>query len=88
TVLGPGADVFHYNHFHVDMRARRNGYTVCRPNPVPGDQVAGRSPYPRRGEVTGSIDKPKRTHMPAQRVWRGRDTEVYDGLPNAVPGED
>jgi hypothetical protein len=88
TVLGPGADVFHYNHFHVDLARRRNGYVVCRPNPVPGDQVAGRSPYPRRGEVTGSIVKPKPTRMPAQRVWRGRDTEVYDGLPAAVPGED
>jgi hypothetical protein len=88
TVLGPGADVFHYNHFHVDMRQRRNGYTVCRPNPVPGDQVVGRSPYPRRGEVTGSIERPKPSRMPIKRVWRGRDDEVYDGLPNAVPGED
>jgi extensin-like protein len=87
TVLGPGADVFHYNHFHVDMARRRNGYTVCRPNPVRGDQVAGRLSYPRRGEVTGSIGH-KPTRMPAQRVWRGRDAEVYDGLPAAVPGED
>jgi hypothetical protein len=88
TVLGPGADVFHYNHFHLDMRQRHNGYTVCRPKPVPGDAVAGRSPYPRRGEVTGSINKPKPTRMPAKRVWRGRDDEVYDRLPAAVPGED
>jgi hypothetical protein len=87
TVLGPGADVFHYNHFHVDMARRRNGYTVCRPQPVPGDQVAGRSPYPRRGEVTGSI-REKPTRMPARRAWRGRDAEVYDSLPAAVPGED
>jgi hypothetical protein len=87
TVLGPGADVFHYNHFHLDMRLRRNGYTVCRPNPVPGDVVAGRSPYPRRGEVTGSIKPAKPTRMPAQRIWRNRD-EVHDGLPLAVPGED
>jgi hypothetical protein len=85
TVLAPGADVFHYNHIHVDMARRRNGYTVCRPQPVPGDQVAGRSAYPRRGDVTGSI-KP-RVRMPAQKIWRNRD-EVYDGLPPAVPGED
>jgi hypothetical protein len=86
TVLAPGADVFHYNHIHVDMARRRNGYTVCRPQPVPGDVVAGRSLYPRRGDVTGSI-KTKATRMPAQRIWRNRD-EVYDGLPPAVPGED
>jgi len=92
TVLAPGADVFHYNHIHVDMRLRRNGYTVCRPSPVPGDVVAGRSPYPRNDpNVTGSIKSAKpiarATRMPVKPLWRGRD-EVYDGLPDAVPGED
>ncbi len=86
TVLAPGADVFHYNHIHLDMRQRRAGYTVCRPTAVPGDVVAGRSPYPR-GEpaVTGSIKTAKHTRMPAKPIWRGRDD---DGLPNAEPGED
>jgi Extensin-like protein C-terminus len=31
TVLGPGADVFHYNHFHLDLARRASGRTVCRP---------------------------------------------------------
>ena len=86
TVLAPGADVFHYNHIHVDMRQRRAGYTVCRPAPVPGDVVAGRSPYPRNDpNVTGSIKPVKHTRMPAKPIWRGRED---DGLPNAEPGED
>lgn len=31
TVLGPGADVFHYNHFHLDLARRASGRSVCRP---------------------------------------------------------
>lgn len=39
TVLGPGADVFHYNHFHLDLAAHGRTDTgprrVCRPAPAP-----------------------------------------------------
>ncbi len=39
TVLGPGADVFHYNHFHLDLAmhgSTSNGLRrYCRPNPPP-----------------------------------------------------
>lgn len=31
TVLGPGADVFHYNHFHLDLARRSSGRSICRP---------------------------------------------------------
>ncbi len=31
TVLGPGADVFHYDHFHLDLARRPSGRSVCRP---------------------------------------------------------
>ncbi len=30
TVLGPGSDTFHENHFHFDMAQRRSGYRYCR----------------------------------------------------------
>jgi hypothetical protein len=37
TVLGPGYNIFHYNHFHVDLAMRGNTSTgprrVCRPRP-------------------------------------------------------
>jgi Extensin-like protein C-terminus len=33
TVLGPGADVFHYNHFHLDLARRASGRSVCKPEP-------------------------------------------------------
>ena len=29
TVLGPGADEFHTDHFHLDLEPRRNGSTYC-----------------------------------------------------------
>ena len=30
TVLGPGSDAHHGNHFHVDAIRRRNGYRICQ----------------------------------------------------------
>jgi len=30
TVLGPGYDADHKDHFHFDIRPRRNGYRACR----------------------------------------------------------
>ena len=39
TVLGPGADVFHYNHFHLDLAMHGSTNTgprrYCRPKPPP-----------------------------------------------------
>ena len=39
TVLGPGADVFHYNHFHLDLAAHGRTNTglrrYCKPAPDP-----------------------------------------------------
>jgi hypothetical protein len=33
TVLGPGADPFHYNHLHLDLARRASGRSVCKPEP-------------------------------------------------------
>lgn len=30
TVLGPGSDRYHGDHFHVDALQRRNGYRICK----------------------------------------------------------
>jgi Extensin-like protein C-terminus len=37
TVLGPGADAFHYDHFHMDLarHGRRGDRSICRPYPQP-----------------------------------------------------
>lgn len=31
TVLGPGADMFHYNHFHLDLARHQSGRVICKP---------------------------------------------------------
>jgi hypothetical protein len=32
TVLGPGSDGYHENHFHMDLAQRRGGYRLCQWN--------------------------------------------------------
>jgi hypothetical protein len=31
TVLGPGADMFHYDHFHIDLARHSKGRHICKP---------------------------------------------------------
>ena len=91
TVLAPGANVYHYNHIHVDLMRRASGRRICQPAAIPGEVVAerARSRYATQhyGEhysdsgVTGSIKyKPPRA--------LGYSGEDDDRLPLAVPGDD
>jgi hypothetical protein len=87
TVLAPGANVYHYNHIHVDLMRRSNGRHICEPTAIPGEVVAerARARYAaRHGDpgVTGSIAAT--AHRPALG-YLGEDD---DSLPLAVPGED
>lgn len=43
TVLAPGYNAAHYNHFHVDLMRRASGRRPCRPNAIPGEVVAARA---------------------------------------------
>jgi len=87
TVLAPGANVYHYNHIHVDLMRHNGGRHICEPAAVPGEVVAerARARYAAaRGEpgVTGSLrDK-------AYRRALGYSAENDDRLPLAMPGED
>ena len=96
TVLAPGANVYHYNHIHVDLMRHYNGRHICEPGAIPGEVAAARArsqfaaqhPGEHYGEhfgdpgVTGSIKNktPKRA--------LGYSGEDDDRLPNAVPGDD
>jgi hypothetical protein len=42
TVLGPGSDAFHANHFHLDLLRTntRNGRHYCQPSPYGGAPIA------------------------------------------------
>jgi hypothetical protein len=89
TVLAPGSNRFHYDHFHVDLMRRANGRRACNPAAVSGEEVAARArgTYARRGgdpSVTGSVRRGAPTTAPTAF------TEEKSGhiLPAAVPGED
>jgi hypothetical protein len=92
TVLAPGANVYHYNHIHVDLMRHYNGRHICEPSAIPGEVVAAqaRAHYAAQhyGEhdygpgVTGSINSGTRAH---ERGYPGEDD---DSLPEAVPGDD
>ncbi len=84
TVLAPGANVYHYNHIHVDLMRRRGRPYICEPTAIPGDVVAARARAHYAAQhygVTGSI-RPK--PAPPSLSYSGEDNH----LPDAVPGDD
>src|ERR1700734_333770 len=91
TVLAPGANVYHYNHIHVDLMRHYNGRHICEPGAIPGEVAAARARSQfaarRYGEpaygsgITGSIKTSARTRERSS----GEDD---DSLPEAVPGDD
>jgi hypothetical protein len=77
TVLAPGYNVYHYDHIHVDLMHRREGYRPCRPDAVRGEVVAARARAVYAAKhgtpgYTGSISKISKARR----------------MPVAVPGED
>ena len=59
TVLAPGANVYHYNHIHVDLMRRASRRSICKPAAVSGEEVAARaargSYASREPAATGSL---------------------------------
>jgi len=90
TVLAPGANVYHYNHIHIDLMRRESGRRICEPSAIPGEVAAARArgrfaaqqhyqERYRNPDVTGSI---------AGRIPKRAAAEDDDSLPSAVPGND
>jgi hypothetical protein len=74
TVLAPGANIYHYNHIHVDLMRRASGRVICKPAAVSGEEVAARA-MKQRGYagrdmrdvgVTGSVSLGGRRTMSAK----------------------
>jgi Extensin-like protein C-terminus len=89
TVLAPGANVYHYNHIHVDLMRHAGRRHICEPAAVPGEVVAARARAryaAQHGEwgVTGSI----KTTPQRRRRALGYSGADDDSLPLAVPGDD
>ena len=86
TVLAPGYNVYHYNHIHVDLMKRTSGRRPCRPDAIPGEQVAAkaRALYAARHRnpaYTGSLPAPNRP-----LAVPGQDGYVADTDADAVTG--
>ena len=88
TVLAPGANVYHYNHIHVDLMRRSGRPSICEPAAIAGEIAAARArsryaaPHIHGyGGYTGSIR--------AKTGSYARTTaEDNDRLPPAAPGND
>jgi hypothetical protein len=86
TVLAPGANVYHYNHIHVDLMRRARRPIICEPSAMPGEVAAARA----RAQYAAQHGEPRYTGSIAKRIapqplgYVGDD----DRLPEAVPGED
>ena len=88
TVLAPGANIYHYNHIHVDLMRRSGRPYICEPAAIPGEIAAARarSRYAAPhiygyGSITGSIRRKTSSYGAAA-------PEDDDRLPFAVPGND
>jgi hypothetical protein len=67
TVLGPGSDPYHSNHFHLDLLRTnaRNGRHFCQPTPSGGGGIAELP----GGDAVGAVAK-----TPLSFVGTGRET--------------
>jgi hypothetical protein len=86
TVLAPGANIYHYNHIHVDLMRRSYPPYICEPAAIPGEIAAARARAHYAaygyGGITGSIGT-----KPISDA-RAAAPEDDDRLPPAVPGDD
>jgi hypothetical protein len=88
TVLAPGANVYHYNHIHVDLMLHAGRRFICEPGAIPGEVAAARARAQYAAQhhyypgTTGSI-KGKLSGPP-----QGKARDDDDRLPDAEPGDD
>jgi hypothetical protein len=85
TVLAPGANVYHYNHIHVDLMRRASRHSICEPRAIPGEIAAARAQarYAAHYGPPGTTGSIKKSSSPLG--YTGGDN---DDLPLAVPGDD
>jgi hypothetical protein len=77
TVLAPGANIYHYNHIHVDLMRRSSGRAICKPAAVSGEEIASRAqqrnPYFKGGDpaYTSSVG----ARRPMRHVSKSEDED-------------
>jgi hypothetical protein len=84
TVLAPGANVYHYNHIHVDLMRHAKGRHICEPTAMSGEAAYERA----RARYAAQHGEPRTTGSLGPRSgplgYAGDD----DTQPDAVPGDD
>ena len=89
TVLAPGANVYHYNHIHVDLMRRASGRRICEPAAVPGDVAAARAGGGRFAARYGNRPSdPSVTGSIGGRSGRREAADDDDRRPSAIAGDD
>ena len=88
TVLAPGANVYHYNHIHVDLMRHASTRHICEPTAIPGEVVAerARGQYAaHRGGGDPAFTGALKSGSPQRPLGYAREN---DHLPLAEPGAD
>jgi len=89
TVLAPGANVYHYNHIHVDLMRRASGRHICEPSAIPGEVAAARAGGRFAAQHLGNNHAdPGVTGSIVTRSGRREAADDDDRRPNAVAGDD
>lgn len=80
TVLGPGSDIFHYNHFHLDLamhgNTSRGPRRICRPKPQNQQLPPKRDNLPDPPELDIELDVARRQGG-AQYAQRQMQPQAY-----------
>jgi hypothetical protein len=87
TVLAPGANVYHYNHIHVDLMRHASRRHICEPTAIPGEVVAerARGHYAAHREAEPAYTGAIKSGSAARPLGYAREN---DRLPLAEPGAD
>jgi hypothetical protein len=87
TVLAPGANVYHYNHIHVDLMRHASRRHICEPGAIPGEVVAerARGHYAAHHEGDPAYTGALKSALPQRPLGYAGEN---DRLPLAEPGAD
>lgn len=87
TVLGPGADPYHYDHFHLDLARHAGGRTICKPvlKFMPNLDPAKIRPYRPSPPAATSVPMAQPNLRPVQPA-QGLYSSPMAPLPMPAPG--
>jgi hypothetical protein len=84
-VLGPGSNVYHYDHLHLDLAKHGRGHHTCSPEAIPGEIAAG---VRTDRMVTGSIRSRKPNESSKYLSYDSESRPGGSSEQPAIPGED